>query len=373
MFGLLLRSQRSRRPSVWARWSALGTVFLLLCFLGGCAADAPPRPPRIQAPQSITDLTVAQIGHDLLLRFRAPRFAADGRRLTKPIEVEIFREFATSGPALPELFSTGKPWTVLKPAEVNHLAQNGEIRYRDRLPPQEFSRFENATVAFMVLTLTRGFGGHPRLSESSNIAQVKLLPVPAAVEDVEAHQLRGGIELHWAAPERPSNAASPLILTGYTVLRGTGAAPKLLTRLAVTRAPFYRDARFQFGIQYTYIVRATFTEAGYTAETADSSPVIITPRPVFPPLPPAGLAAVFTGTAVELLWKPDTEPDIAGYNVYRQAAGKPPQRLNQELIRTTVYTDRSSLPKSPFIYWVTAVDVYHNESEPSGEVTVRVR
>lgn len=373
MFGLLLRSQRSRRPSVWARSSVLWAVFVSLCFLGGCAADAPPRPPRIQAPQSVTDLTVAQIGHDLLLRFRAPRFAADGRRLSKPIEVEIFREIATRGAASPALFGTGKPWTVLKPAAVNRLVQNGEIRYRDRLPPEEFSRFENATVAFMVVTLTRGFRGHPRLSEPSNVAQVKLLPVPAAIEDVEARQLRGGIELHWAAPERPSNARSSLSLTGYTVLRAAGGAPKLFTRLAVTRTPFYRDAHFQFGIEYTYIVRGTFTEAGYSAETEDSSPVIITPRPVFPPLAPAGLVAVFTGTAVELLWKPDTGPDVAGYNVYRRAAGKPPMRLNRGLVRTTVYTDHSSLPPSPFIYWVTAVDVYHNESEPSGEATVRVR
>lgn len=372
MFGFF-RSQRTTRPSVSIRWSALALVFGAPCLLGGCAAEAPPRPPRIQAPQSVTDLTVAQIGHDLLLRFRAPLFAADGRRLTKPIEVEIFRQVETQRPVSPESLMTGKPSIVLKPAAVSHLARNGEIRYRDRLSSREFSQFENATLAFMVVTLTRGFRGHPRLSEPSNIAQAKLLPVPEAVGDVEARQFRGGIELRWAAPERSSHLVSSPSLTGYTVLRATGAAPKFFAPLAVTHAASYHDTQIQFGTEYTYIVRATFTEAGYTAETADSSPVIITPRPVFPPLPPTGLDAVFTGTAVELLWKPDRGPDIAGYNIYRQAAGQPPKRLNRTLVRTTVYTDRSALPQSPFMYWVTAVDLHHNESAPSAEATVTIR
>lgn len=368
---MLFRSQRSRPASVWTRWSGFALLFGALCLLGGCAAEAPPRPPRIQAPQNVTDLSVAQIGHDLLLRFQTPRFAADGRRLTKPIEVEIFREAETHGLVSPESFGTAKPWAVLKPPAVSRLAQSGEIRYRVSLSPQEFSRFENSTLAFMVVTLTRGFRGHPRLSEPSNVAQTRLLPVPAAIEDVEASQLRGGIQLRWAAPEQPGQ--SPPRLTGYTVLRASGAAPKSFALLAVTQAASYLDTHIQFGTEYLYIVRATFTEAGYTAETADSSPAIITPRPVFPPLPPRGLVAVFTGTSVELLWKPDSGPDIAGYNIYRKASGEPSMRLNQSLVRTPVYTDRSPLPPPPFIYWVTAVDLHHNESEPSAEATVRTR
>lgn len=373
MFGLLLRSQRSRRAPAWTQWPALALVSSTLCLLGGCAAEAPPRPPRIQAPQSVTDLTVGQIGHDLVLRFRAPRFAADGRRLTKPIEVEIFRETETRGPVSAESFSKAKPWALLGPAAVRGLAQNGEIRYRDHLSPQEFSRLENTTLAFMVVTLTRGFRGHPRLSEPSNIAQTILLPVPEAVADVRARQVRSGIELRWTPAELPRRSTPSPNLTGYTVLRGSGASPKAFAQLAVTQAPSYRDTQIEFGTKYTYIVRATFTEAGFTADTADSSPVIITPRPVFPPLPPTGLTAAFTGTAVELLWKPDSATDLAGYNIYREAAGRPPERLNRSLVRTTVYTDRSPLPPSPFIYWVTAVDVHHNESEPSAEATVTIR
>lgn len=344
-----------------------------MCLLGGCAAEAPPRPPRIQAPQSITDLVVAQIGHDLVLRFRAPRFAADGRRLTKPVEVEIFRQAEAHGPVSAESFTKAKPWALLRPAAAGGLAQNGEIRYRDRLSPPEFLRLENTTFAFMVVTLTRGFRGHPRLSEPSNIAQTILLPVPEAVEDVRAQQVRSGIELHWAAAELPRRPAPSPSLAGYTVLRGSGASPKAFARLAFMQAPSYLDTQIEFGMKYTYIVRATFTEAGLTAETADSSPVVITPRPVFPPLPPTGLTAAFTGTSVELLWKPASETGIAGYNIYRQAAGQPPERLNRSLVRSTVYTDRSPLPPSPFLYWVTAVDLHHNESMPSSEATVTIR
>ena len=43
----------------------------------------------------------------------------------------------------------------------------------------------------------------------------------------------------------------------------------------------------------------------------------MTPSDTFPPSPPQGLSSIYSAGAVELVWTANTEPDLAGYNVYR--------------------------------------------------------
>ena len=46
---------------------------------------------------------------------------------------------------------------------------------------------------------------------------------------------------------------------------------------------------------------------------------------IFPPAVPTGLQAVFSGVGqapfVDLVWSPDTEADLAGYNIFRHEEG----------------------------------------------------
>lgn len=352
------------------RLPSLLLLFLALCFFGGCAAEAPPRPPRIQTPQRVNGLTVAQVGHELILSFHAPRLATDGRGLTQPIEVELFREITAQGVVRPRAL---KPWVVIEPQNLTRFERSGEITYRDDLSPQEFTRSAGAIFSFSVVTLTRGFRGHPRRSDNSNIAQTRILDVPPPVDHVQAVQERHAMKLRWSTPQQYLSGIALPRLRGYKIYRRYSHRPELPPVIGQTTSPAYLDTDFQFGTTYLYQVRAVFRQDGYTAETADSSPVEITPAAIFPPLAPRGLTAVFTGKAVELIWKPETGPGIAGYNVYRQAPGMSARRLNLQLLRTPVFSDRGAAPDTQYSYWVTAVGLNHRESKPSPETTVKTR
>jgi fibronectin type 3 domain-containing protein len=103
----------------------------------------------------------------------------------------------------------------------------------------------------------------------------------------------------------------------------------------------------------------------------------ITLSDVFPPDVPQGL--VVAGFPVEgsdtlaadLVWQPDTESDLAGYNVYRQtlaadgsaagAAGK----LNAALVALPSFHDATVARGVTYRYTVTAVDSKGNESAAS--------
>ena len=49
------------------------------------------------------------------------------------------------------------------------------------------------------------------------------------------------------------------------------------------------------------------------------------------------------------------------------------QRINAESLSTPIFRDTSAEPGHAYSYWVTAVDLAHNESSPSPAVEVETR
>lgn len=343
------------------------------CFFCGCAAEGPPHPPRLQTPAQVKDLTVAQEGRALVLRLTAPSRATDGRRLTKPLTVEIFQQVMGLGAQKVSGFSLSarsKPFVSIGPRQLPRFERGGAITYRIDLAPGEYSRSIGSTFAFRVVTLTRGFRGHPHASDPSNTVSTELLNVSPSMANLIGRQIPRAIELTWSAP-RASLTAGPLpTLAGYRIYRGVKSQLGEQTVIGEVPSTSYRDASFQFGETYIYTVAAVFTRDGYTATSTASAPVEITPREIFPPSPPSGLTAVFTGQSVELIWKPEIDPHLAGYNVYREEPGKIGERLNPQLLRTSAFSDRAIRQGAKYNYWVTAVDAAHNESPPSARVAV---
>jgi fibronectin type 3 domain-containing protein len=104
-----------------------------------------------------------------------------------------------------------------------------------------------------------------------------------------------------------------------------------------------------------------------------SAEVKIHTKDVFPPAAPTGLQAVASGVGqqpfVDLTWAPNTEPDLAGYNVYRHEAGAAPEKINSELLKTPAYRDTTAAAGHKHFYAVTAVDLRGNESAKSEEAS----
>jgi fibronectin type 3 domain-containing protein len=87
-----------------------------------------------------------------------------------------------------------------------------------------------------------------------------------------------------------------------------------------------------------------------------------------PPLPPTGLCATAGVGHVDLLWSPNTEPDVQYYNAYRAAvAGGPYGQLAS--VTNPEYSDHAVAGGTTYYYVVTANDTSGNESSPSAEVT----
>ena len=120
---------------------------------------------------------------------------------------------------------------------------------------------------------------------------------------------------------------------------------------------------------------------GKTFELAGelSGPVRVEAQDIFPPEPPAGLAAVATTgetgaqTAIDLSWQPVTDTDLAGYAVYRREGEAAWQRISpSEPLTPPAFHDTQVQPGHTYRYAVSAIDQGGHESARSAEAVETV-
>lgn len=101
-------------------------------------------------------------------------------------------------------------------------------------------------------------------------------------------------------------------------------------------------------------------EGGYSREA--------TAVPRLVPRPPQSLSLKSTYLGLDLFWAPNTELDLAGYNVHRsENPGGPYQSVNPMLITDTSYSDSGLVSGQMYYYVATAVDTTDLESGYSEE------
>lgn len=365
----------------WTRFSILkaptsfrfALALALSALLAACAAQSPPVPPRVEHPQPVRNLTVEQVGQALQLSFTLPALATDGKSLTKPLEVEIFR--ATGKPGQKPLAGVfpPKPWIALSAEQVRKLSSGRNFSDLVPLSSTELQTLLNSKLQFSVVTLTRGFRHRPRLSAPSNIVATEVLDVSVPLAAPRIETTEKALVVRWTPPTETITGTPVTNLVGYRIYGSPTGAAGSFKLLGESHSTEYRDRDFKFGQHYYFIVRAAFSTDGAMAESQPSPPVEVTPRDTFPPDVPRGLTAIQTQAGVELVWKPDDAPDLAGYKVYRRADSNPFELLTPSPVQTPAYRDALAKPGANYSYAVTAVDLSGNESRKSKPAAIHVR
>jgi hypothetical protein len=88
-----------------------------------------------------------------------------------------------------------------------------------------------------------------------------------------------------------------------------------------------------------------------------------------PPSAPAGVSAGLQSPDVRVRWNPNTEPDLAGYSVYRSTtSGSGFVRISPTLVGSAEFVDSNLPPGVDRLYYqVTATDESGNESSRSAQ------
>jgi hypothetical protein len=141
----------------------------------------------------------------------------------------------------------------------------------------------------------------------------------------------------------------------YAVTDGT-VADRPLNSSPLTVAT-YPAGEPVWNAEVCFLVRTVRAYGLVTIESTNVEPTCVTPADTFPPAAPSGLRAVAAAGAMNLIWDPNTEPDVAGYVVLRgEAPGATLQALTPAPIAETSYTDTTVTPGVRYVYAVVAVD-----------------
>jgi len=267
------------------------------------------------------------------------------------------------------------------------------VEFTDPLPPEQSKTHPGGKVAYLVRTRI----SPKKSSADSNIVEVAIFPVPQRIANVETHVTETAIELSWP-PVTQTSGGEALGEVSYRLYRGHLTSPvdqaaidaamkdlaharwkSPLALLASPASNSYRDTDFAFDETYVYVVRTVATARPEILESADSVPLIVTPKDIFPPAAPQGLvAAVLQGNpavapVVDLSWSISPEADVVGYRVYRsEREGERGAAVTSDLLPTPAYHDAAVQPGRRYWYTVTVVDRSSNESPASATVMAEI-
>jgi fibronectin type 3 domain-containing protein len=177
----------------------------------------------------------------------------------------------------------------------------------------------------------------------------------------------------WEPPKTNTDGSTPVNLLGYNVYRTIASQPETsqnpLNQEPLT-ATQYQDKNFKFGEKYNYVVRSvSLGTEGKPVESLNSDSIPFAPVDTFPPAPPLNVSIGPAPGRFSVFWVANSEPDLAGYYLFRSTDPNLPKdkwtKLTPTLYTKTTFADDNVESGKTYYYYVIAVDNAGNKSEPS--------
>jgi hypothetical protein len=404
----------------WLR-SCGAPVLLLAALAAGCGKKGPPLAPLYPVPAPVAEITASRADDRIRLRFALPSQNQNGPGIDLD-RVEIYAVTVPAGGEPPpnrELLT--KPYLAgtipveppavegaPEPAKEDTRPSPGEtVTFFEQLTPSVLTPPPSKTAKLAVarsatgptapaatgadqpeapvyvvplnpqagwpgaapgiaqpvrIYVIRGVARNGRSGPPSGRVLVPLGSLPDAPGGVIARNTEAGLVVEWL-PGVATVGGRPLRYNTYAA-----DAPDAPLNPNPIDATTFQHAGAPQGTEICFRVRTVDTTGSVQLESGFSSPVCVTPKDEFPPAAPKGLAPVATPGAVQLIWDPNTEADLAGYLVLRaESPDETLQPLTPAPIRDTVYRDADVKPGVRYVYAIVAVDsaTPPNRSAPS--------
>jgi hypothetical protein len=350
----------------------------LICLLTigaliGCGTPGAPLPPSLGIPKPVNDLQAVRKGVNVTLSWSAPTDTNDGALVRKQGKMVVSRTVSDDNAAgrYPQTVAE----VVLPPA----------LTEPEPAPPtakDSLGSLLDSGGDFAVYTVVSK-NNQGRAAGPSNAASIPLVPTPPAPARLQAIAVPLGISLSWEQAWPPENRSHLTAQYAWRIMRreqGT-QAPVTVKQVGLSNeATAVVDTSIEWQKHYDYWITPITLWQGTgkkgVVEGDDSPVAAVFANDTFPPDPPLGLQAVYSGLAnqpfIDLAWTPNSEPDLAGYNVYRHTGDEPPVKINSSVVKTSSFRDTMVQPGMKYFYSVSAVDVRNNESPRSAETSESV-
>jgi len=363
-------------------------LLALPALLAGCASVQAPLPPSLELPKPPTDLRALRKGDHVYLFWSVPTQTMDRQTVRHPGPTRVCRgrEALLSTCGTP-VGNVGPVTNV--PEKKNAANAKVQASFMDTLPQEN----RMATYAVEPLNLQGRSAG---LSNQVHIPLAPTLPPPT---NFRAQVTADGVVLTWNC-DQSQNPLPNLRYIDRIYRRTPDSGTDVALADVECTAGRFEDRTIEWQKTYEYRItpvtvvilppangpcpRTPAQEGGgpnsdciiATVEGDDSAPQKVFTNDVYPPAVPTGLQAVFSGPGqapfIDLVWAPNTDADLAGYNVYRHEPGGQAVKINTELVKTPAFRDANVSAGKAYLYAISAVDARGNESARSEEASESV-
>ncbi|HVP47733.1 MAG TPA: fibronectin type III domain-containing protein [Bryobacteraceae bacterium] len=349
------------------RHALAASVTAISIMLAACGTPGAPQPPSLNLPDQVADLDAVRAGSRVSLTWTMPKRNTDRLPLKSDVDVRICRREGDGAcqPIGSKLM----------------LAPGKDGSFDDPLPPQLTSGVPRPLRYFVELKNQKG-----RSAGLSNEALVLAGEAPPPVEGLHAEVRKDGIVLSWnpqgdfGAVRLQRRLLTPPAPQPHQQLFAPPPEAAEVSLLVDTSPQIARaiDKDIRLGHSYEYraqhVSRVAFEGKTLELDGEFSPSIRVDAVDVFPPAVPTGLAAIVTAagpgieTAIDLSWQPVTDPDLAGYIVYRHEAGVDWQRVSpSQPVAGPAFHDNHVGPGHTYRYAVSAISLAGHESPRSAE------
>ena len=355
-------------------------LLLGLCALAlapTCGKRRPPLPPIERVPQRTEELTGIQRGNQVILIWPAPSRNAREGSVQSIRRVDVYRvaEKPTAPLALTEDQFSARA-TLIGSVPYDEIRKSGtNLTYIDTLElAGEPARLRYAIRYVNSAGQRAAFSNFFLTEPAAKVAE------PPTLLKTGNEYSETAITLTWLAPAKNTDGSTPVNLLGYNVYRTNTARPQAepepLNPQPVTGTQ-YQDKKFKFDEKYIYFVRSiSLGTEGKPVESLDSNSLPLSQPDKYPPAAPSLAAPGLAPGRISLFWAANSEPDLAGYIVFRSTDPNLPKekwtKLTKTLYTKTTLTDENVETGKTYYYYVKAVDNAGNESDPSQVVSETV-
>jgi hypothetical protein len=354
-----------------------GAIILLLAAIlsTGCGVPGAPLPPSSGIPKFVGDLKAARKGDTVTLTWTTPTETSDGELIRKTGKMLVERALMATRDAEPKFQTITE--LPLEPALKEERGR--EAAAKDSLTDLLRSGGNADYAVYSVLAENRS-GRSFGLPNRVFVPLVLTLPTP---QKVQAEPVPGGIRISWDQAWPPKRESQISAQYAWRIMRrqeGANETVMLRQLNAGNEAMVFVDTGIEWEKNYQYWITPVtlWSDANRKGEVeGEDSPITtVFAHDSFPPAAPGGVQAVYSAVAersfVDVTWRPNLEPDLAGYNVYRHTGNEAPVKINPELVKTPRYADPAVQAGMKYFYSVSAVDLRGNESARSEETTESV-
>lgn len=363
------------------RKSAARHLMLLigLCVLSlapTCGKRSPPLPPLERVPQRTEELTGIQRGNQVILMWPAPLRNAGAGSVQSIRRVDVYRvaEKPTSPLPLTEDQFAARAFLVGSVSYDEIQKAGPTITYTDTLElAGQPARLRYALRYVNSAGQRAAFSNFFLMEPAARVAEP-----PTLVQNGKEYS-ETAITITWTAPTQNIDQSTPPNLLGYNVYRTIQSKPEADPK-PINREPVngtqYSDKTFKFDEHYSYFVRSvSLGTEGMPVESLNSNSLALSQPDKYPPAAPDLLAPSVGPGRIALFWSLNSEPDLAGYLLFRsidQNLPKPWTLITPAGFDKTTFTDTNVETGKTYYYYVQAVDKAGNVSRSSQVVSETV-